>query len=294
VGIPRTAMDRAEPGDIHGWNFGQPRLLPTGQVLLTYTKMKRSGIYPEGWQLDDDQHWQPLPGTDPNTRPTSEQGGSPNRWTTEVFFIELTNILTENDPGKLAFKFLPESDDGLWVPYPDTERHFGQEGTWVGLSGGRLLCVFRSRLGHPFYSISADRGKHWSRPEILRLCPGGEPFQQPCAPCPMTKLPDGRFIFLFHNVRPEGWGWYPRDPLWIAVGREAPGVTENAGLFFNKPKVLIYNDGIPGGPFHDFEIGYPSFYAFGGRHYVAYANKTSELRINEVPDSLLDDSGLPG
>jgi len=138
--------------------------------------------------------------------------------------------------------------------YPETDRHFGQEGTLVGLSGGRLLCVFRSRLGHPFYSISANRGAMWSKPEVLRLSPGGEPFNQPCAPCPISKLPDGRFVFLFHNVKPEGGGWYPRDPLWIAVVRETPGVTENAGLYFSKPKVVIYNDGVPGGPFKDFEI----------------------------------------
>ncbi|MBU4211465.1 MAG: hypothetical protein L6437_10110 [Kiritimatiellae bacterium] len=77
------------------------------------------------------------------------------------------------------------------------------------------------------------------------------------------------------------------------MGRETPGVTKNAGLYFTNPKVVIYNDGVPGGPFKDFEIGYPQFYRFGGRHYVAYANKTCQLRINEVPDALLDDAGLP-
>ena len=293
VGIPRTAMDRAEIGDIHGWNFGQPRLLPTGQLLMTYTKMKRSSIYPEGWALDEHNRWQPLPGTDPARPPSNEQGGSPNRWTTEVFLLELSHILKENDPEKLRFRFLPEQDEGLWVPYPESQRHFGQEGSLAGLSEGRLLCVFRSRQGHPFYATSSDLGAHWSQPEVLRLCPGGEPFDQPCAPCQITRLRDGRFIFLFHNIKPEGSGWYPRDPLWIAVGREAPGTSQNAGLFFKKPNVLVYNDGIPGGPFRDFEIGYPSFYAFNGKYYVAYANKTSELRIHEVPDALLDDSGLP-
>ena len=292
VGVPKTAMDDTI-GDIHGWNFGQPRLLPTGQVMMTYAKMKRSCLYPKGWRLDAQNQWQPEPGADPATRPTNEQGGSPNDWCTEVFFIELSNILTETDPAKLKFRFLPEGNEGLWVPYPETDRHFGQEGTLVGLSGDRLLCVFRSRLGHPFYSISADRGATWSKPEVLRLCPGGEPFNQPCAPCPMSKLPDGRFVFLFHNVKPEGGGWYPRDPLWIAVAREAPGETDNAGLHFSEPKVVIYNDGVPGGPFKDFEIGYPQFYHFGGRNFVAYANKTCQLRINEVPDALLDDAGLP-
>jgi len=292
IGVPRTAIDDAT-GDLHGWNFGQPRLLPTGQVLMTYAKIRRSSLYPKGWRLDAHNQWQPEPGTDPTTKPANEQGGSPNDWCTEVFFIELSNILTETDPAKLKFRFLPEGTEGLWVPYPETDRHFGQEGTLVGLSGGRLLCVFRSRLGHPFYSISADRGAIWSKPDILRLRPGGEPFNQPCAPCPMSKLPDGRFVFLFHNVRPEGWGWYPRDPLWITVAREAPGVTENAGLYFSKPKVIIYNDGLPGGPFKDFEIGYPQFYHFGGRNFVAYSNKTCQNHINEVPGALLADARLP-
>ena len=293
VGVPGTAMDRDEIGDVHGWNFGQPRLLPTGQVLMTYTKIRRSSLQPRGWRLDAANEWQPDPSTDPATRPTNEQGGNPNDWCTEVFFLELTNLLTETDPTKLTFRFLPEGDEGLWVPYPDTDRHFGQEGTVVGLSGGRLLCVFRSRLGHPFYSLSADRGATWATPEILRLCPGGAPFDQPCAPCPITKLADGRLVFIFHNTRPEGSGWYPRDPLWIAVGREAPGVAENAGLYFTRPRVVVYNDGVPGGPFKDFEIGYPQCYEFAGQHYVAYANKTCQLRINEVPAALLDDAGLP-
>ncbi len=293
IGLPRVAMDRDESGDIHGWNFGQPRLLPTGQVLMTYTRMKRSALYPKGWRLDARNQWQAEPGTDPASRPRDAQGGSPNDWWTEVFFIELTNILTETDPARLSCRFLPEGDTGLWVPYPGTDRHFGQEGTLIGLSGGRLLCVFRSRQGHPFYAVSADRGATWSPPEVLRLCPGGEAFNQPCAPCPLAKLADGRIVFLFHNTRPAASGWYPRDPLWLAVAREAPGVTANAGLHFARPQVVIYNDGQPGGPFKDFEIGYPQFYRFAGRHYVVYANKTCQLRIHEVPDALLDDSGLP-
>jgi hypothetical protein len=94
VGVPRTAMDRDEPGDVHGWNFGQPRLLPTGQVLMTYTKMRRSNLYPPGWRLDAQNQWQPEAGSDPATRPANEQGGDPNHWCTEVFFLELSNILT--------------------------------------------------------------------------------------------------------------------------------------------------------------------------------------------------------
>jgi hypothetical protein len=292
VGIPRTKLDDPE-GDIHGWNFGQPRLLPTGQVIMTYNKIQRSSLFPKGWKLSPNNEWLPEAGVDPKSKPHNKQGGSPNDWQTEVFFLEMTNILIETNPAKLKFRFLPEGEEGIWVPYPGTNRHFGQEGTVMGLSGGRLLCVIRTRQGHPYFTVTSDRGASWSKPEILRLCPGGDLFIQPCAPCPMTKLSDGRFILLFHNVQPEGAGWYPRDPLWIAVGREAPGVKENAGLYFAHPRIVVYNDGKPGGPFKDCEIGYPAFYKIAGKCYVAYANKTSQIRINKVPEELLEDFGLP-
>lgn len=246
VGLARAAMDGDEIGDLHGWNFGQPRLLPTGQVMMTFTRMKRSSLYPRGWRLDARNQWQPEPGADATAPPANQQGGDPNNWCTEVFLLELVNVMTETDPAKLDFRVLPPGGEGLWAPYPGADRHFGQEGTLAGLPGDRLLCVFRSRQGHPFYSVSADRGATWSVPGVLRLCPGGEPFDQPCAPCPMTRLPDGRYVFLFHNTKPADWGWYPRDPLWISVGRAAPGVPDNAGLYFTKPRILVYNDGLPG------------------------------------------------
>ena len=41
------------------------------------------------------------------------------------------------------------------------------------------------------------------------------------------------------------------------------------------------------------EISYPRLYEVAGRHYVLYANKTSEIWINRVPPELIDDLGLP-
>jgi hypothetical protein len=291
LNIPRKPIDDAD-GDIHGWNFGQPRLLPTGQVIFTFNKMRRSAMFPPGWHLNAEGRW---------VRPddvgseTGEpiQGGHPNNWETEVWFAECENILTETDPTQLRFRVLPDGDEGLWVNYPDTNRHFGQEGTVVGLSGNRLLCVFRSRQGRIFFSVSSDRGRTWSPPDILRYCPGGEPMTQPCAPCPIHKTADGRFVLLFHNVMPNERGWHPRDPMWVTVAREVPGITENAGLFFSAPKSIVYNDRVPGGPFKDTEISYPQFYEIAGESYIIYANKTTEIRINKIPPELLDDYGLP-
>ena len=292
VGLPRSSMDDAY-GDLHGWNFGQPRILPTGQVMMTYAKIKRSSLYPEGWRLTEENEWQRTPQGDPGSTEPTVQGGPPNNWYTEIFLLEMSNILTEPDPARLTFRVLPEGAEGLWVPYPGSDRHWGQEGSLAGLSSGRLLCVMRTRLGHPYFSVSNDRAGSWSRPQPLRFCPGGAAFDHPNSPCPIFKLRDGRFVLLLHNSKPEGRGWHPRDPLWIAVGREAPRVDQNAGLFFGKPRILVYNDGKPGGPFKDFEICYPSVYQFGERVFVAYANKTSEILVQQIPETLLDDRGLP-
>lgn len=73
VVIPHTAIDCDEHGDIHGWNFGHPRMMPSGHVLMTYTKMKRSSLYPVGWQLDENNQWITDTGAVPVERPANEQ-----------------------------------------------------------------------------------------------------------------------------------------------------------------------------------------------------------------------------
>lgn len=294
LGVPPSAMDDPQ-GDIHGWNFGQPRLLAAGgHVLFTYTKMRRSSLFPVGYALGGDDRWRKLDSRAQDVSPGKLiGGGSANHWETEVFLCECSNILTEEDPRKLTFRWLPEGPEDLWVPYPGTQRHFGQEGTLVSLADERMLCVLRTRQGHPYYSVSEDGGRTWRPPEVLRYSPGGEPLWQPCAPCPIHRLSDGRLVLLFHNTAPSGSGWYPRDPLWATVGRETMGTRDNAGHVFGAPKVLVYNDRVPGGPFNDTEICYPQLYEIAGDPYVVYANKTSEIRINRVAPELLDDSGLP-
>jgi hypothetical protein len=267
VRLPRSDIDDAE-GEVHGWNFGQPRLLETGQVIMTFTKIRRSSLFPKGWRLATDGHWLKDAAGSSGTPPTVD-GGSPNHWETEVFLLEGVNILKEQSPGALQFRVLPGGRRGLSVPYPGSSRPSGQEGSVVSLSKGRLLCVFRTRQGNPYFAVSDDGGQSWSTPDVLRRGPAGDPFLQPCAPCPIHKTSDGRFILLFHNTRANSFGWGPRNPLWIAVGREeASGAGGNAGLVFSAPRELLHNDLVPGGPFKDAEISYPQYYEIAGRELV--------------------------
>jgi hypothetical protein len=284
VRLPRSDIDDTE-GEVHGWNFGQPRLLETGQVIMTFTKIRRSSLFPKGWRLSTEGRWL-KDGAEASGSPPTVDGGSPNNWETEVFLLECVDIMKEQNAANLKFRVLPGGRRGLSVPYPGTSRPFGQEGSVVSLSKGRLLCVFRTRQGSPYFVVSDDGGQSWTTPEVLRRRPGGDPFPQPCAPCPIHKTADGRVILLFHNAKPNSFGWHPRHPLWIAVGHEDSTVGGNAGLVFSAPRELLHNDQVPGGPFKDAEISYPQYYEIAGRQVVVYANKTSEIRISQIPSSM--------
>jgi len=72
---------------------------------------------------------------------------------------------------------------------------------------------------------SLDGGRTWSKAIVIEAADAHYRV-----PAWIVSYVVPRTVFLFHNVKPEGWGWYPRDPLWITVAREAPGVMENAGL----------------------------------------------------------------
>lgn len=271
TGVPRTELDD-EGFDIHGWNFGPFVLMPSGKPMMNYNKIRRSTMLE----------------------------GLPDKWETEVFFMECENILQETDPGKLIFRFYPEGGRGLHAKHPVYGQNFGQEATLLPLSGGKIVTIFRTRTGYLYYSASRDGAKSWSEPEPLRFCPHGPLFRQPCASPPAKKLRDGRIVLLYHNTEADqattksgNVGWTPRHPLWIAVGRELTGTDENGGLIFGSPRVLLYNDGIPGGSFDSTEIAYPEIFEWGGKVFVSYSSKTEEIRISEIDPALLDDFGLP-
>lgn len=264
IDIPRTNIDDVN-SEVHGWNFGPFVMMPNGKPIMSYNKIRRSSM------LED----------------------KPDKWETEVFFMECDNILWETNPEKLIFNFFPVGDHGLFVKHPLYGQNFGQEATIVPISNNRLLAVFRTRTGYLYFSTSETGAKSWSKPEPFRLSPNGQIINQPCAPAPIKKLKDGRILLLYHNTQPDESGWYPRHPLWILVGREAPCAEKNGGIIFSKPRILLYNDGLPSGTFNNNEIAYPEVFEWSGKVFVSYSSKTEEVRISEIDPELIDDFGLP-
>jgi len=264
AGVCRTPIDD-DGQEMHGWNFGPFVIMPNGKPMMNYNKIRRSSM------LD----------------------GKPDLWETEAFFMECENIMFESDPKKLIFNFYPDGGHGLFVKHPVNGQNFGQEATLLPLSNGKILTVFRTRTGNLYFSVSKDEAKTWNQPEPLRFCPYGPMLLQPCASPPIKKLKDGRIVLLYHNTEADRSGWNPRHPLWILVGREVLGTDCNGGIVFGSPRILLYNDGVPGGTFNDTEIAYPEVFEWAGRVFVAYSSKTEEIRISEIDPELLDDFGLP-
>ena len=274
------------PDRFHGWVNHPPQIMPTGEVLLPFSQFSRR-LVPKAWQIAP----------------------------AEVSVLRCDNILTEPDPAQLRFTLLPEGPRGIRV---DAARHsdnpalrrllqvFGgspeqsgfnfQEMTVVSLSGGRWLGVGRTFLGSPGYTVSADRGRSWTPVEPLCYAPRGAPIPHPMTMCPIAQTTDGRIVLLFTNNDGSQRGarhvWdgngRTRNPQWIAVGREVPGETRNAGLAFGTPRILAEVDD-SGETNLKTGISMPQFLERDGRHFVCYNVNKEHILLDEVPAAWLDE-----
>ena len=283
IELPDRDISRM-PGRIHGWVNHPPCVMPTDQVVFTYSEGFRNV---RAWQLG----------------------------AAEVNVVHCENILTEADPGKLVFSRSPAGARGIRLDVfehranaslnqlldffdgaaEDTGFDF-EEMTVVPLSGDRWLGVGRCKLGSPAYTISIDQGKTWSVPERLRYAPDGEPIKHPMTMCPIAKTSDGRVVLLFTNNDGFGRGarhvWdgdgKTRNPQWIVVGREVPGETRNAGLVFGEPMVLAEVDD-SGTTDLKTGISMPQLFERRGRCFVCYNVNKLDILLDEIPASALDD-----
>lgn len=170
----------------------------------------------------------------------------------EICFIRFENILTEPDPEKLVVTTWPKSDHGLEVDSPMRPgKSMAQEPTCPALSDGTLFCVFRTLTGKMWFAMSKDHGRTWNQPSVLRFSPGGDPVPHPCAPGPLYKLHDGRFLLLFYNNDGSGHGGRGpidpinvRNPAWVTIGREIPG-EQVQPIRFGKPKIVAHTNWTP-------------------------------------------------
>ncbi len=129
------------------------------------------------------------------------------------------------------------------VAYVAREPHSIEEACIVGLPDGRLFAVMRSSLGHPVWAVSEDDGRHWSRPEILRMRDGGPAVLHPRSPCPIydysgPEARSGRYFLMVHDSFDfNGMTSYQmRGPMYRLDGTFVPGAHQpvwfsNEGIF---------------------------------------------------------------
>ena len=88
----------------------------------------------------------------------------------------------------------------------------------------------RTSIGHPVWSVSADNGRSWSRPEVLREKDGGAAILQPCSPCPIYDVQgpearSGHYALWVHDAFDfnSPTSYQNRGPLYKRNGVFVPG-----------------------------------------------------------------------
>ncbi|SDE45830.1 BNR repeat-like domain-containing protein [Paenibacillus sp. UNCCL117] len=255
IPMPRNRYDHPDPHVPRSWIAWQKPIRDSkGRWLTGYTQWSSLATYagpPAGWYSKDSRS----------------------------LFMRFENIDEGPDPSQLAITWLPEVGDGLEVPYPgQPELSVAQEPSLALLPDGRLFCVMRTYTGCIWYSLSADDGATWTKPEPLLYEDGGEPVKQPIASCPLYPLADGRFVLVFHNndghIGPYGpqHALYNRRPAYLSAGTYAP--QSRQPIRFAPPKQFADTDGLTIGPKGTNEIAtYPSLTEWEGRTVLWYPDR---------------------
>jgi sialidase-1 len=91
-----------------------------------------------------------------------------------------------------------------------------QEPGLIELRDGRIFMVIRTRLGHPYKSISEDGGETWSVPKPI------EQVVSPASPQTMFRLPTSGRVGMIYNNNPKGadTAWADRRPLAFAESKD--------------------------------------------------------------------------
>ncbi len=91
-----------------------------------------------------------------------------------------------------------------------------QEPGLIELKDQRILMVMRTRLNHPYKSLSEDGGESWSKPVPI------SEIVAPTSPQTLFRLPRSGDIAMIYNNNPKGAEakWSERRPLAFAVSKD--------------------------------------------------------------------------
>ncbi len=166
-------------------------------------------------------------------------------WTSHdsvVEFMRFENVDQNPNSGELQVTLLTPNDKALEVRHPKYPNvSVCQEPATVKLPDGRLFCVMRTMMGSPFWSVSMNQGKTWSKPRRLLKRDGGEALLHPLSPAPIYDLGgdaagSGRYVLFINGNDGHYQGSLPeqtdrnRRPVYIVAGRYRAAQSSRCGL----------------------------------------------------------------
>jgi hypothetical protein len=236
--MPVTKADRSN--DFAGkiqmfWGIDKPNIVD-GSVYFAFTKLGRYMLdFGEGWLYRSD------------------------------------NVLTELNPDKIHWQFLPDGDEGLRAPGLGKIQ---EEHNLVPLNKDNLYIMYRTETGHPAHTYSRNGGHSWSTPAPAAYTPGGRVFKTPRA-CPMVwRTENGKYLFWFHNHSAKSFRG--RNPVWISGGLEKGGY-----IYWSQPEILLYCKEDAKG------MSYPDLIEQDGKYWFSETQKTV-ARVHAIDPTLLE------
>lgn len=219
--------------------------------------------------------------------PVHKVGGFGEGWFTssEGTLVCSDDLLTLENPLEANWETFPEGEIG--IRSPEGGGPIAEEHSFTVLDDGSFFTVFRTIDGYPACAYSRDRGRSWE-PSQYMCYADGRPIKNPRAANFAWKLPDGGYLYWFHNHGGKRLREHPqrrthsytgRNPVWFCRGWEVDGPTGRE-LRWSEPEIGLYHDD----PL--IRMSYPDFHALDDGTFLVTETQKAMARIHRLDDSV--------